>query len=284
MLNILSVDVEDYFMVSAFSHLIPFTQWGRYECRVERNTIRLLELFGRKSTKATFFILGWVAERYPQLIKEIHGRGHEVGSHGYNHRLVYEMTPQEFREDIRKTKHILEDITGKPIVSYRAPSYSITEKSFWALDILMEEGFRFDSSIYPIRHDRYGFPAYSRSTAEERRGDLSLMEVPLSTIRLFGMNIPFGGGGYFRLYPYRFTTWCIDHLNNSENLPIVAYIHPWEIDCEQPKVRAKCLTRLRHGINIRKNERRLEALLDRYRFGSMAEVVGCMDIGKGCRC
>jgi polysaccharide deacetylase family protein (PEP-CTERM system associated) len=271
--NYLTVDVEDYFMVSAFSDVIRLHQWGNFESRIKNNTLRVLDIIDKYSIKATFFILGWVAERYPGIVKEIDRRGHEVACHSYCHRLVYNMTPEEFSEDTRKAKTIIEDIVGKNISGYRAPSYSITESSIWALKILTEEGFKYDSSIFPIRHDRYGFPEYSRFPRMEETGvDGKILEIPLSTIKIVGENLPIGGGGYLRMYPLWFTHYAIRKLNEKENRSAIVYIHPWELDPDQPRLRGSKLSMFRHYINLEKTEIRLESLLGAFKFGSIGDI------------
>jgi polysaccharide deactylase family protein, PEP-CTERM locus subfamily len=272
-INFLTIDVEDYFMVSAFSDVIRLHQWGNFETRIENNTMRVLNLIDKYSVKGTFFILGWVAERYPGIVKEIDRRGHEVACHSYCHRLVYDMTSEEFREDTRKAKAIIEDIIGKKISGYRAPSYSITENSIWALKILAEEGFKYDSSIFPIRHDRYGFPAYSRFPRMEETGtDGKILEIPLSTIKIVGENLPVGGGGYLRMYPLWFTHYAIRKLNEKENRSAIVYVHPWELDPDQPRLRGTKLSMFRHYMNLGKTENRLESLLDAFKFCSIRDM------------
>jgi polysaccharide deacetylase family protein (PEP-CTERM system associated) len=271
--NYLTVDVEDYFMVSAFSDVIRVYQWGNFESRIKKNTLRVLDVIDKYSMKGTFFILGWVADRYPWIVKEIDRRGHEVACHSYCHRLVYNMTPEEFREDTRKAKSIIEGIIGKRISGYRAPSYSITENSIWALKILAEEGFEYDSSIFPIRHDRYGFPAYSRFPRFEETGtDGRIFEIPLSTIKIFGENFPVGGGGYLRMYPLWLTHYAIRELNEKEKRSAIVYVHPWELDPDQPRLRGTRLSLFRHYINLGKTESRLESLLGTFKFQSLRDI------------
>jgi len=271
--NLLTVDVEDYFMVSAFSDVVGVHQWGNFESRINNSTLRVLDIIDRYSIKGTFFVLGWVAERYPWIVKEIDNRGHEVACHSYCHRLVYNMTSEEFREDTRKAKAIIEGIIGKEISGYRAPSYSITEKSLWALKILAEEGFKYDSSIFPIRHDRYGFPAYSRFPKMEATGtDGKILEIPLSTIKIFGENLPVGGGGYLRMYPLWFSHYAIRELNEKEKKSAIVYVHPWELDPDQPRLRGGLLSKFRHYINLEKTESRLESLFGEFQFRSIGDV------------
>lgn len=274
MLNALTIDVEDYYHVAAFASVIRFGDWAWYESRVERNVSRLLELLDAYRAQATFFVLGWVAERHPQLIRAIHARGHEVASHGYAHQLIYTQTKDQFREETRRSKHILEDAIGQQIIGYRAASYSITKQSYWALSILLEEGFRYDSSIFPIHHDRYGIPGSLRFChVIEGHGGAGLVELPPSTVRLAGVNLPIAGGGYFRIFPYAFTRWGIRHLNHKEHQPAVVYLHPWEIDPEQPRIRANALSRFRQYCNLARTESRLRRLLQDFAFGSISSVL-----------
>ncbi len=272
MKNVFSVDLEDYYMVSGYSSVIRFEDWEKFEGRIEGNTGKLLDLLNRHEVRATFFVLGWVARRYPELVRRVHSSGHEIASHGYNHKPVFEMTPEEFARDLALTREILENVTGEKVVGYRAPSYSITRKSMWALDILVEQGYRYDSSIFPIRHDFYGYPDFSRCpVAVTVEGGGRILEIPMSTIRLMGRNIPVCGGGYFRLYPFALTAWSIRRLNRRDRLPAIFYIHPWELDEEQPKVNAGAIRNLRHRINIGKSENRIRELLNRFSFCSFRE-------------
>ena len=271
--NILTVDVEDYFMVSAFSGIVKPENWDRFSNRVESNTMRVLDIFDRHDTRATFFILGWVAERYPQIVREIDRRGHEIACHSYRHKLVYDMTLEEFREDTGKAKDILEGIVGKRIYGYRAPSYSITKKSMWALEILRETGFLYDSSIFPIVHDRYGYPEFHRFPMVLETPSGGILEIPLSTIRIFNRNIPAVGGGYLRIFPLLFTEWAINSLNGKESKPAILYFHPWEIDADQPRINGSSLSMFRHYTNIGKTENRIDHLLKTFPFGSIADVL-----------
>jgi len=274
MLNALTIDVEDYYHVSAFESVIPYRDWEQFESRVERNTHRILDLLDRYKTKATFFVLGWVAERRPGLIRAISERGHEVASHGYAHQRIDTQSPDQFREETRRSKRIIEDAIGQPIIGYRAASYSITAKTIWALEILKEEGFLYDSSIFPVWHDLYGIPDYHRFChLLNGHGGSEMVEFPLSTLRLAGINIPIAGGGYLRFFPYVFTRWAITQLNEKENQHAVVYLHPWEIDPEQPRIRASVISRFRHYNNLRRTEDRLKALLRDFTFGTMSEVL-----------
>ena len=273
MYNALTIDVEDYFMVTAFSDVVKFDDWSNYESRVENNTLQILDILDEYKVSATFFTLGWVAEHYPKLVHEIHRRGHEVASHGYNHRLTYDLSLQEFREDIRRSKALLEDIIGESIVGYRATSYSITKRSLWALDILIEEGFTYDSSIFPVHHDIYGYPDFSRFPVKiHREGVGDILEIPLSTINVLGKNIPIAGGGYLRLFPIWFTEWGIQRLNVKEGKPVIVYIHPWELDPKQPRLNGRRLSIFRHHINMETTSSKLRGLLSKFKFGPINQV------------
>ncbi len=263
--NYLTIDVEDYFQVSAFENAVDAGQWSLFECRVEQNTRKILDLCIKHEIHATFFVTGWIAERYPGLVCEIDQNGHEIGCHSYWHRRVYELTPEEFRDDTRRTKDILEDIISKPVLGYRAPSYSITGKSLWALDILKELGFTYDSSIFPVFHDTYGIPNAPRFEYRLERQDM--MEYPLSTLRVTGYNLPIAGGGYFRLFPYWFTRAALTRINRSEQKPFIFYLHPWELDPNQPRIaNISWKSRFRHYNNLYKTEARLERLLGDFSF------------------
>ena len=347
-LNILTIDLEDYFMVSAFEDVVRRENWDKYECRVERNTNRLLDILlspdasrlspsasrltPHGSVRATFFVLGWVAERYPHLIKEIQSHGHEIACHGYAHKVIYNQTKEEFRSDIRKAKVVLEDITGDEVIGYRAPSYSITNRSQWAFEILIEEGFKYDSSIFPIHHDFYGFPSAPRfpfiislngnsnfefsmlnfefnttalnnsSTAARQHSSTAaqqnsittaqqqvfssntlhlapcvtktLIEFPLSTTRLLGQNLPISGGGYFRLFPYPLIKKGLKRINEKEGKPFIFYLHPWELDFEQPKIYGIGIrSKFRHYINLSKTEGKFKSLLMDFNFSSVKEII-----------
>jgi polysaccharide deacetylase family protein (PEP-CTERM system associated) len=270
--NAMTVDVEDYFQVSAFEKTIDRSQWDLIECRVEENSRRILALFEKHNIQATFFTLGWVAERYPQLIKDIVSNGHELACHGQNHIRVTEQTPDQFREDIRHSKKLLEDISGIAVNGYRAASYSIGSSNLWALDILEEEGFTYSSSIYPVKHDLYGMPDAPRfSFRPTEKGQL--LEVPVSTVQIAGKNLPCGGGGFFRLYPYALSKWVIEQVNKKDDQPTVFYFHPWEIDPNQPKqTEIDIKTRFRHYLNLSRTESRLDRLLGDFNWGTMQQV------------
>jgi len=279
--NALTIDVEDYFQVAALAEAVDRKDWPSMEYRVEANTDRLLELFSQREVKATFFALGWVAERSPELIRRIQKAGHEIASHGYSHQLVYNQTPAVFRDETRRSKQILEDITGEPVTGYRAASYSITAQSRWALDILCEEGFTWDSSIFPVHHDRYGMPGTPHEPYRlEAPGGGTLIEFPLSTCPVGNYRLPIAGGGYFRLYPYWLSRWGLGKINRAGQ-SFIFYLHPWEIDTGQPRLDVKALSRFRHYNNLDKCMGRLERLLGDFRFGSVSEVLSETKIPAG---
>lgn len=272
MRNALTIDVEDYFHVTAFEKHVDRADWDNYPSRVVDNTLRILDMADEHGVKATFFVLGWVAERSPGLVKRIQARGHEIACHGYGHGLIYRTGPDEFRDDIRKAKAILEDITGKKVEGYRAPSYSITAASLWALDILVEEGFRYDSSIFPVRHDIYGMPGAKRFPHEIRTASGLIKEFPISTMEIGGMRLPIAGGGYLRLLPVSLIKYAIDRINEREGKPALLYFHPWEIDTEQPRIKAGLRSRFRHYTNIHKMADKVKFLLEGVQFGPMREI------------
>ncbi len=270
--NAMTVDVEDYFQVSAFADQVERDDWSGLPCRVEGNTERVLQLFADGGVSATFFVLGWVAERYPALIKRIVGEGHELASHGYSHFRIHEQAPAAFREDVRRTKGLLEEVSGRPVLGYRAASFSLNEKTIWAAQILAEEGYRYSSSVYPIHHDLYGMPAAPRFAFRHDDGG-RLLEIPISTLRLMGRNLPCGGGGYFRLLPYSLTTWAIRRVNRQERQPCVFYFHPWEIDPEQPRMpRSSLKTKVRHYTNLSRMESRLRAVLSDFSWDRLDRI------------
>lgn len=276
--NALTVDVEDYFQVSAFAKNINYSNWGEHPLRVEKNTHRLLDIFDEAKIKATFFVLGWVADRNKKLVETIALRGHEVACHGYSHQLIYNQTQDVFREETFRSKRLLEDIVQKPVNGYRAASYSITKHSLWALDILAEAGFEYDSSIFPVKHDRYGIPNAEEHPHRLKTPDGSqLIEFPLSTATVFGHKLPMAGGGYFRLYPYMLTKAGLSQINR-DNRPFIFYLHPWEIDTDQPKVSAKWFSRFRHYNNLHKCEPRLKQLLKDFEFTTVKDVLINLDL------
>jgi polysaccharide deacetylase family protein (PEP-CTERM system associated) len=272
--NAFTIDVEDYFQVEGFAHVIDRASWDGYELRVQQNTGRLIELLARHGVRATFFVLGWVARKQPGIVRDIVRAGHEVASHGMTHRLIYTQDPQTFRTETRDSKALLEDQAQAPVLGYRAATYSITKRSLWALDILHEEGFAYDSSIFPMRHDRYGIPGspeqpYVLTTPAGHR----LAEFPISVLKLAGGTIPVAGGGYFRFFPYGFTRWALRRLN-ARGREFTFYLHPWEIDPKQPRVAdAGRLSSFRHYLNLEDCERRLDRLLGDFRFDCMREVL-----------
>ena len=258
--NAMTCDVEDYFQVQAFAGTIRREDWNGFAPRVERNTGRVLDLFAKHGVKATFFTLGWIAERNKGLIRRIVREGHELASHGMEHRPVYSQSPEEFRADVRRTKAILEDLGGVRVSGYRAASFSITRQTFWAFDVLAEEGYGYSSSVYPVRHDLYGIPDAPRFAFRPTAGPLT--EVPMSTVAMFGRNLPCSGGGFFRLLPYAVSRWGFRQVNRRDRQPAIFYFHPWEVDPEQPRQDAAPLkSRFRHYLNLDKMEARLERLL-----------------------
>jgi polysaccharide deacetylase family protein (PEP-CTERM system associated) len=276
--NAMTVDVEDYFHVSNFEGTVSRDSWATRESRVEANTDRLLELFAAAEVTATFFVLAWVAERAPALVARIAAAGHELASHGYAHRLVYDQTRAAFRDDVRRAKTIIEDAGGQAVHGYRAPSFTVTRRSMWALEVLAEEGYTYDSSIFPIHHDRYGIPDADRHAFIVATPAGRLVEVPASTVRVAGANLPIGGGGYFRLLPYWWTSWGIARVNRAEGRPTVFYLHPWEIDPAQPRLPAPLGARVRHYRNLHLTESRLRRLMQRFAFGTMAELIASVPL------
>jgi polysaccharide deacetylase family protein (PEP-CTERM system associated) len=272
--NALTVDVEDWFQVAALAGSVSRDDWPRLESRVERNTERLLAMFEQTEVRATFFVLGWIAERYPSLVRTIAAAGHEIASHGYSHRLIYDQTPADFREETRRGKAILEDQVQQPVLGYRAASYSITKASLWALDEIAEAGFTWDSSIFPVHHDRYGIAGFERWPHRlETPSGFDLIEFPLTTWRIGGIDLPIAGGGYFRLYPYWLTRRGLRSVNRRDGKPFVFYLHPWEVDPGQPRVKAPALSRFRHYNNLGRCADRLERLLQDFSFAPAGEVL-----------
>lgn len=271
--NALTIDVEDYFHVSVFEGVVSRDSWDVQESRVVASTSRLLDLLAARQVRATCFVLGWVAERFPEIVRRIVADGHEVASHGYWHRLVYDQSPASFREDVGRARRAIEDAAGRAVKGYRAPSFSITARSLWALEILAEEGYAYDASIFPIRHDRYGIPGAPRHACRLAVGAGSLTEVPASTVRVLGATLPVAGGGYFRLLPYWWTRWGISRVNRREQRPVVFYLHPWEIDPDQPRLPASRLGRFRHYRNLHLTEARLGALLREFAFAPIEDVL-----------
>ncbi len=277
MKNALTIDVEDYYHVTAFERYIASENWDSFPCRVVDNTLRILDLLDEHSVKATFFTLGWVAERKPGLVRAISARGHEIACHGHGHQLIYRIGPDAFRTDVCRAKMVLEDISGRPVLGYRAPSYSITKESLWAFDILIEEGFRYDSSIFPILHDIYGIPQAARFPHDITRAAGAIREFPMSTLQLHLLNrnfsVPVAGGGYLRLFPLWFIKRAIRSINEKEHQPVVIYFHPWEIDQGQPRIKAGLRSTFRHYLNIDKTFGRIRELLTFCCFSPMADVL-----------
>jgi polysaccharide deacetylase family protein (PEP-CTERM system associated) len=270
--NALTVDVEDYFQVSALAPHIERQRWDTIPCRVERNVERLLSLFDRHRAHGTFFTLGWIAERYPEVVRRIAAAGHEIASHGYGHLRASEQTPAQFADDIRRAKAILEDTAGVEVLGYRAPSFSISHANLWAFDVIAEAGYRYSSSVYPVQHDHYGMPDAPRFPYEALPG---LLEIPVTTARVWGRNLPAGGGGYFRLAPYRVSEWAIRRVNRVDGRSAIFYFHPWEIDPEQPRVPGVGLkTRFRHYVNLHRTEPRLARLLADFRWDRVDRTFG----------
>jgi polysaccharide deacetylase family protein (PEP-CTERM system associated) len=271
--NAMTIDVEEYFHASVFDAIVPREAWDRRESRVCASTDRLLKILSDANVHASFFVLGWVADRYPDQIRRISALGHEIASHGYGHELVYEQTPAAFREDVKRAKGVLESVTGRAVLGFRAPSYSITGRSLWALDILFDEGHRYDASIFPILHDRYGIPGAPRHPYVLQREGRGMVEAPPSTVRLGRVNLPVAGGGYFRLLPYAWTRWGIRRLNRIERKPAIFYVHPWEIDADQPRLPVGRASALRHYGNLRRTEAKLDRLLREFRFAPLGTVL-----------
>lgn len=270
-LNAMTVDVEDYYQVSAFEPYISRENWKNYKGRVEANTDRILDIFSEHGVRATFFTLGWVAEHYPALVRRIVDQGHDLASHGWDHKRVNTLSRQEFSEDICKAKAILEGVTGTAVVGYRAPSYSFTLKNDWAHEVLGEQGYTYSSSIAPIKHDLYGIPGAPRFA--HRRADGAVLELPITTARIMEKNYPCGGGGWFRLYPYGVTKWAIDRVNRIDRESAIFYFHPWEIDPEQPRVNgADMRTKFRHYQNLASMESKVKRLLSDFEWGTIPDV------------
>lgn len=268
--NALTIDVEDYFQVSAFAPHIARAEWPTRECRVERNIHVILDMLAKHDTKATFFTLGWIAERYPDLIRQIVAQGHELASHGYGHERASDMTEDAFFADIQLAKVILEDLSGAEVQGYRAPSFSIGTGNLWAFDCLARAGYRYSSSIYPIAHDHYGMPDSPRFAYEVRPG---LLEIPVTTLRAFGRNFPSSGGGYFRLLPYPLSRWMLGRVNAADQEAGIFYFHPWEIDVDQPRIDGiSSKTRFRHYVNIDRMEAKLNQLLSDFKWGRMDQI------------
>jgi polysaccharide deacetylase family protein (PEP-CTERM system associated) len=282
MINALTFDVEEYFHAEAFAGVVRREEWPSLESRVVRATERILELLAETSTRATFFVLGWVAERHRGLVRAIQAQGHEVGCHGFGHQMITRLSREEFAADVRRAKLTLEDASGVAVIGYRAPTFSVVRETLWSLDVLGESGFRYDSSIFPIVHDRYGISDAPRFPHRRNVGAAGVIaEFPLSTLSRFGWRFPIAGGGYFRLFPYAVTAWALRCLNGKESQPAIVYLHPWEIDFEQPRLPVGRVTWLRHSINIRSTESKLRRLVRDFRFAPVRDVlagVGVMPV------
>lgn len=273
--NAFSIDVEDYFQVAALAPAIPRDTWPTREYRVEANTERILSLLAEKGIHGTFFILGWVAEKSPHLVKRIAAAGHEIACHGFSHQLIYTQSQSEFREETTRAKGFLENLLGQPVIGYRAASFSITGQSLWALDVLIDLGFEYDSSIFPIRHDRYGIPGASpeigRITAPSQR---TLVEFPMSAASFMGVQVPVSGGGYFRILPYWLTRMGLRQINRKAGRSFTFYLHPWEVDPGQPRVKVSAFSTFRHYTNLHRCESRLRQVLTDFSFSTMRDVLG----------
>jgi polysaccharide deacetylase family protein (PEP-CTERM system associated) len=277
LLNAFSIDLEEYFQVANFDRYIDRSHWAELPSRAEPQTHRLLDLCDETRTRATFFVLGWVAERHPQIVREIAARGHEVACHGYGHELLYEIGPERFREDLKRARGAIGDAGGTAVVGYRAPSFSITERSLWALEILAEEGFQFDSSIFPVRHHRYGIPSFSRDPVRlVLPSGRTIVEFPLTALSFGPLGVPVAGGGYLRLLPFALLRWGIARLVSARR-PTVLYVHNWEIDAEQPRQQVPALVRWNHYHNLERVEERLRVLLRRARYAAMSDVLRALD-------
>ena len=272
MLNVLTIDVEDWFCVEAFRDQFPTDTWELQKTRILSNMVRVAELLDDYNVKATFFVLGWIAEKFPQVVEYLLSRGHEIGSHSYSHNLIYNMTPDEFKADTYRSLEVIKGKRDFPIIGYRAPSFSIRPEDKWVWEILAECGFKYDSSVFPVAHDIYGSPGAPRFAHEIviSKGR-TILEIPPSTIRIFGNNVGFGGGGYLRLFPCWFTSWAIRRIN-KQGFPAIIYFHPWEIDSNQPRQKGPLKSRLRHYTNLKTTETKLIKILSKFRFGTMAEV------------
>ena len=273
MKNALTIDLEDYMHVTAFSAHIAAEDWNTCVSRLEHNSDKLLAILDSCACKATFFVLGWVAKKYPQLVRRIADSGHEIACHSFHHRMVYQMTPSEFHEDSRAAKSLLEDVSAKTICGYRAPSFSITKESWWAFEVLCELGFTYDSSIFPVKHPNYGIIEASRFPFVVHTSSGVLVEFPLPTLQVGRQRAPFGGGAYLRLLPYAYTRWGVTHVNDRESHPVCVYLHPWELDADQPRMRATLSARLRHYLGLRGTESKLRSLLRDFEFCTLETLV-----------
>lgn len=273
MKNALTVDLEDYFHVSAYAGKVRLEEWDSYPSRVAANTDRLLGLLAEHNCLATFFVLGWVAEKKPEIVARVAAAGHEIACHSLLHRKIFNLTPPEFREDTRRAKAVIEDATGKQVVGYRAPSFSVIKKSLWALEILAEEGFQYDSSVFPVEHPSYGIPDAPRTPYWIQTASGRILEFPMPTLSIGSMRSPIGGGAYLRLLPYSYTRWSIRHLNEHENFPVCVYIHPWELDPAQPRMGGSLSARARHYFGLRGTEAKLRKLVRDVEFCPLASLI-----------
>ncbi len=274
MVNALTFDVEEYFHAEVFVGVVRPEEWAGLESRVVETTGRLLEQLAETGTAATFFVLGWVAARHPSLVRAIHERGHEIACHGYDHQMITRQSRTQFAEDVRRAKKTLEDTAGVSVVGYRAPTFSVVRETLWSLEVLAECGFQYDSSIFPIVHDRYGISDAGRFPFRLMVAPgLEIIEFPLSTVSRFGWRCPIAGGGYFRLFPYHFTRWAIRHLNERERQPAIVYLHPWEFDPGQPRLPIGRVAQLRHSMNTRATGGRLSRLVREFRFATVRDVL-----------
>lgn len=285
--NALTIDVEDYYQVAAFSDIVDYEDWGRHESRVEKNTARILHIFSDANVQATFFVLGWVAERHPGIVRDIAAQGHEIACHGYSHQLIYRQSRDQFRRETVASKTLLEDQVQRPVRGYRAASYSIIKESLWALDILHECGFEYDSSIFPIRHDRYGIPdAAQQPHVHTTPNGARIVEFPVTALDLHLAKLPLGGGGYFRLFPYWLTRAGLRWVNARTGSPFIFYLHPWEVDVDQPRLAGTWFSRFRHYNNIDRCETRLRSLLRDFEFQPVQnalESLGLLPLASGLR-
>ncbi|MDH4275569.1 MAG: DUF3473 domain-containing protein [Gammaproteobacteria bacterium] len=276
--NAFTLDVEDYYHVSAFERVISRAQWNTLPSRVEQNTDIILQMLATQGVHGTFFILGWVADKYPEVVRRIAAGGHEIASHGYSHQLVYNQTQDVFREETIRSKKLLEDITGLPILGYRAASYSITRASLWALEVLASLGFSYDSSVFPVKHDRYGIysaPRFPHKLLLDSGAEI--IEFPLSTVKVAGLNLPVAGGGYFRLFPYVLSRFGLGNINKRERRPFIFYLHPWEVDTGQPRIKASAVSRFRHYQNLDSCQKKLDRLLGDFSFSTVQSVLDNLD-------
>jgi polysaccharide deacetylase family protein (PEP-CTERM system associated) len=281
MKNALTIDLEDYYQVTAFAGNEGTEDWGSHASRIEANTIRLLDLLASADCHATFFTVGWLADKYPNLIRQVAAAGHEIACHSYQHRLVYSLTPAEFKDDTRRAKDALESAVSVPVRGYRAPSFSISRNTPWAFEILANLGFTYDSSIFPIKHIDYGMPKASRFPFQLKTSAGNLVEFPMPTLEVAGMRSPFGGGAYFRLLPYRYTRWAIRHVNRRENRPICFYLHPWELDTSQPRMTGSATSRARQYFGLGRTEANLRRMLRDVEFCTLGALISEMDIPMG---